>query len=181
MTGGLIRLVVAETGRPSPGRGRPRASRRGTTGEGAAGRQAEQGGAERGSTPTDERAAGRGSTISEERAAERGSTATEEGRPSAPSPGDGSVTLQWTSRWAGDGPGPAVVGTDGEADLILSLVPEDAKAILEGRLTPSVAYMQGRLKTSGDNELLLKVLKWTAGPGFEKALREWRVQFGGLG
>jgi hypothetical protein len=157
MTGGLIRLVVAETGRPSPGRGRPRASRRGTTGEGAAGRQAEQGGAE------------------------RGSTATEEGRPSAPSPGDGSVTLQWTSRWAGDGPGPAVVGTDGEADLILSLVPEDAKAILEGRLTPSVAYMQGRLKTSGDNELLLKVLKWTAGPGFEKALREWRVQFGGLG
>jgi predicted lipid carrier protein YhbT len=91
--------------------------------------------------------------------------------------GAASVALQWTSRWEGERPESPIAGGEGEADLTLSLAPEDARAILEGRLSPSVAYMQGRLKASGDNELLLKVLEWSASPAFAKALQEWRGQF----
>ncbi len=35
-------------------------------------------------------------------------------------------------------------------------------------LSPSVAFMQGRLKTSGDNGLLLSVLAWSATGAFAR-------------
>jgi hypothetical protein len=86
--------------------------------------------------------------------------------------------------WSAQGPQPVVeepsgkttsegAGTDeaaAEPALTLSLSPDDAQAVREGRLAPSVAFMQGRLKTSGDNALLLEVLAWTATPGFRPAV-----------
>jgi putative sterol carrier protein len=45
--------------------------------------------------------------------------------------------------------------------------------VKNGQLDPSVAFMQGRLKTSGDNALLLSVLKWSATPAFPSALSSW--------
>jgi len=36
--------------------------------------------------------------------------------------------------------------------------------------------MQGRLKTSGDNALLLGVLSWTATPAFSAALAAWSAE-----
>jgi hypothetical protein len=57
--------------------------------------------------------------------------------------------------------------------LSLGLGPEDAELVRRGQLAPSVAFMQGRLKTSGDNDLLLRVLKWSATPGFSGALAAW--------
>jgi len=71
---------------------------------------------------------------------------------------------QWSWRWAAEGPGPLQQGCDGEPDLTLALSPEDARLVAQGLLPPSVAFMQGRLKTSGDNGLLLSVLAWTATP-----------------
>ena len=81
---------------------------------------------------------------------------------------------QWSCQWAGDGPGEVSTGCDGEADLTLSLGPEDAQAVWDDQLPPSVAFMQGRLKTSGDNALLLRVLAWTATPGFAAARQRWQ-------
>ena len=86
---------------------------------------------------------------------------------------DSPATRQWSCQWAPDGPGPVAPGCDGEPDLTLSLSPGDAALVRQGQLAPSVAFMQGRLKTSGDNGLLLEVLAWTATPAFETALRSW--------
>jgi putative sterol carrier protein len=74
-----------------------------------------------------------------------------------------------------DGPEPGTLtpGCDGEPDLALTLSPDDARSVRDGELAPSVAFMQGRLKTSGDNALLLRVLAWTATPAFPTALSKW--------
>ena len=55
----------------------------------------------------------------------------------------------------GDGPGPVSAGLPGRAGPELTLSPADAEMVRQGQLAPSVAFMQGRLKTSGDNALLL--------------------------
>jgi SCP-2 sterol transfer family len=80
---------------------------------------------------------------------------------------------EWTFRWSADGPGPLRAGDDAEPDLTLALSPDDAELVKSGRLDPSVAFMQGRLKTSGDNALLLRVLAWTTTPAFTDALGSW--------
>lgn len=58
------------------------------------------------------------------------------------------------------------VESPGQVDLTLTLTAADAGAVLDGSLAPSVAFMQGRLRTAGDNGLLLGVLAGTAGAGF---------------
>jgi hypothetical protein len=55
----------------------------------------------------------------------------------------------------------------------LTLSPADAGLVKQGLLSPSVAFMQGRLKTSGDNALLLRVLAWSASDAFTPALATW--------
>lgn len=94
-----------------------------------------------------------------------------------PGQGEGEATpptvRQWSSQWAGDEPGPVTHGAGGEPALTLALSPEDARLVMRGELAPSVAFMQGRLKTSGDNGLLLKVLAWTATPAFAATLAAW--------
>lgn len=85
---------------------------------------------------------------------------------------------EWSWQWSEESPPLQVTeGSAGgpEPDLALSISPEDALAIKEGRLAPSVAYMQGRLKTAGDNALLLEVLRWTATPGFKEVLERYRA------
>jgi hypothetical protein len=80
---------------------------------------------------------------------------------------------QWSCQWSVDGPGPVSSGLEGEPDLTLTLGTDDARSVKNGQLDPSVAFMQGRLKTSGDNALLLSVLKWSATPAFPSALSSW--------
>jgi hypothetical protein len=77
---------------------------------------------------------------------------------------------EWSWQWSDGGPAGLVAGCPSEADLALSISPEDALAVKDGRLAPSVAFMQGRLKTAGDNALLLDVLRWTTTPEFMSAL-----------
>ncbi len=80
---------------------------------------------------------------------------------------------QWSCYWSATGPGPVSVGCPGDADLSLTLSPTDAEMVRQGLLAPSVAFMQGRLKTSGDNGLLLSVLAWSATDAFGPALASW--------
>ena len=54
-----------------------------------------------------------------------------------------------------------------DADVALTSTYDVAVAILRGDLAPSVAFMQGRMKTAGDPGKLLELLRSTAGPGYE--------------
>lgn len=88
-------------------------------------------------------------------------------------PGAQPGPAQWSCQWSADGPGPVSTGLEGEPDLTLTLGTDDARSVKNGQLDPSVAFMQGRLKTSGDNTLLLSVLKWSATSAFPSALSSW--------
>ncbi|MGA3219695.1 MAG: SCP2 sterol-binding domain-containing protein [Acidimicrobiales bacterium] len=83
---------------------------------------------------------------------------------------------QWSCSWTATGPGPVSAGCPGEPELTLTLSPTDAELVSQARLSPSVAFMQGRLKTSGDNALLLRVLAWSATGAFAPALAAWSAQ-----
>lgn len=65
---------------------------------------------------------------------------------------------------------PGAAGIDGAADLVLLLAAPDAIDVLKGDVEPSVAFMRGRLKASGDGGLLLGFLKSTVDPAFS----DWR-------
>ena len=84
-------------------------------------------------------------------------------------PQDGKAASPWTFWWSSGGPGPVPAGRDGQPDLTLTLSPGDAQLVKKGELEPSVAFMQGKLKTSGDNALLLSVLAWSTTPAFADA------------
>jgi hypothetical protein len=117
-----------------------------------------------------------GSRARARRPAGEGAAAPRGGTLEAPPPGP----VQWSCGWGEDGPGPVTPGCDGEPDLTLGLSPDDARSVQQGQLAPSVAFMQGRLKTSGDNELLLRVLAWTATPAFQASLAAWAGGHGQL-
>ncbi len=86
---------------------------------------------------------------------------------------DGSSVRQWSCRWSSNGPGAISPGSDDEPDLTLTIGTDDAYRVKRGELDPSVAFMQGKLKSTGDNALLLSILGWSATPAFTKALAEW--------
>lgn len=73
-------------------------------------------------------------------------------------------------------PGAGAPGIDSSADLVLLLGSDDALDVLKGDVDPSVAFMRGRLKASGDGGLLLGFLKSTVEPSFEA----WRRKVSGL-
>jgi hypothetical protein len=73
---------------------------------------------------------------------------------SATTEGDRPATLVWE-----DGRVTAAsLGASPRADVTFTLPAADARAVLAGELRPSVAFMQGRLKTAGDNGLVIGVL-----------------------
>jgi hypothetical protein len=63
------------------------------------------------------------------------------------------------------GPGPLA-----EPDVTLTAPHGLAVEIARGDVTPSAAYMQGRLKTAGDPGRLLDLLAWTHRPARREAL-----------
>lgn len=62
---------------------------------------------------------------------------------------------------------PGSAGVDASADVALLVAGEDAIELLKGDVEPSVAFMRGRLKASGDGQLLLGFLKSTTSREFE--------------
>ena len=67
-------------------------------------------------------------------------------------------------------PGGGSVGVAADADLVLTIARDDAWSVLTGEMEPSVAFMRGRLKATGDGGLLLAVLESTS----TGAYGEWR-------
>lgn len=65
-------------------------------------------------------------------------------------------------------------GVDPEADLVLLIADADATELLSGLVEPSVSFMRGRLKASGDGGLLLGFLRSTTDPKYES----WRKKVG---
>ena len=54
----------------------------------------------------------------------------------------------------------------GDAEVSLTMPLDEATEIAQGVLAPSVAFMQGRMKTAGHPGKLLDLLACTARPGF---------------
>lgn len=65
-------------------------------------------------------------------------------------------------------------GIDADADLVLLIAGDDAVDLLSGQVQPSVSFMRGRLKASGDGGLLLGFLRATTDAKFES----WRRTIG---
>jgi putative sterol carrier protein len=63
--------------------------------------------------------------------------------------------------FAGDELTGAEDGVLADAPLTITVTPADADALLARELDPSVAFMQGRLKTEGDTGVLLALLPVT--------------------
>lgn len=85
------------------------------------------------------------------------------------------VAIHWRyedGRPAAGGPGPAP-----DADLTLTVGAADAADVLSGRIEPSVAFMRGRLKATGDGALLLAFLESTTSGGYAG----WRDAMAGIG
>jgi hypothetical protein len=67
-------------------------------------------------------------------------------------------------------PGAGGVGQMADADLVVTIGEADAALVAAGEVDPSVAYMRGRLKATGDGALLLGWLASTATDAYD----EWR-------
>ncbi len=70
---------------------------------------------------------------------------------------------QWTVRVA-DGACQVLDGLQGTPDLIVQGEGEDYVRIMEGTLMPMEAFLQGRVKFSGDISLALKMQSWFRRP-----------------
>lgn len=75
---------------------------------------------------------------------------------------DGDVRLHIVGAEVGMGPA-------ADAAVTLTLPYVDAVAVIQGELEPSVAFMQGRMKTAGDLGQVLDLLAATATPAFRAA------------
>ncbi|MFZ5791576.1 MAG: SCP2 sterol-binding domain-containing protein [Pseudomonadota bacterium] len=59
--------------------------------------------------------------------------------------------------WDGTGPMAVIGNEDGDADTTLKMTAANAKALLEGRLDPTLAYMTGKLKVEGKLGVAMKL------------------------
>ena len=76
--------------------------------------------------------------------------------------------VKWSLAVAGGALSASPGGRSG-ADVTLTFTRDDAVAIAQGQLEPSVAFMQGRMKTAGDNGLVLDLVRATHSPAFRDA------------
>lgn len=60
-------------------------------------------------------------------------------------------------RWDGTGFRPEVDNEDGEVDTEIRMTSEDLKKMMSGTLSPSLAYMTGKLKVSGKVGVAMKI------------------------
>jgi hypothetical protein len=65
-----------------------------------------------------------------------------------------------------DGAVMALGSVPADPALTVTVSPADAELLKTGSLSPAAAYMQGRLKPAGDNELWLKLAKFSTTPEF---------------
>lgn len=73
-------------------------------------------------------------------------------------------------------PSAGEAGVDASADLVLLLASDDALDVIRGEVEPSVSFMRGRLKATGDGALLIGFLKSTT----EAAFASWRDEIASL-
>jgi putative sterol carrier protein len=75
------------------------------------------------------------------------------------------IALHW--RYDGGRPGSGSAGPADQADLTFTMTAADAAQVISGEVEPSVAFMRGRLKASGDGALLLGFLESTTTDKFD--------------
>ena len=96
-------------------------------------------------------------------------------REAAPAVGDSAIECAVTGGPDGEVKLHAVghevaLGALDASDVSLTVPYAEAMAIARGELEPTVAFMQGRMKTAGDPGKLLDLLEATATPAFRQGL-----------
>lgn len=82
--------------------------------------------------------------------------------------GDVAYHLEFDGgRAVGGGPGP---GDDAEVDVVLTTTYDVARDVARGELEPTVAFMQGVLKTQGPTARLVPLLALTQSPAYRAAV-----------
>jgi hypothetical protein len=74
------------------------------------------------------------------------------------------IPVHW--RYQDGVPTAGAVGAVADADLEFTLAAPDASDVISGAVEPSVAFMRGRLKASGNGGLLLAFLQSTTSEAF---------------
>jgi hypothetical protein len=87
---------------------------------------------------------------------------------------DGDVTYHLAYR--GGRVSDGGLGADPDAEVVLTTVHEVAAAIAAGDVEPSVAFMQGRLKTEGPTSRLLPLLALTQTEAYQAAADRLRAE-----
>lgn len=100
------------------------------------------------------------------------------GRTSRTSRTGGDLGYHW--RYQDGVPGAGGTGVTGDAELALVMARADAWDVLTGQVEPSVAYMRGRLRATGDGRLLLELLESTATDAYRAWLQQARNLAGPL-
>ena len=85
---------------------------------------------------------------------------------------DGDVTATWRVTASGTD---VAVESASDAAVGFSCSHKDAIAIVEGILAPAVAFMQGRLKTTGDNGVVIRLLEVASTSGFAELSERLRL------
>jgi predicted lipid carrier protein YhbT len=67
------------------------------------------------------------------------------------------------------------LGTLPDADFTMTLSYDDAVKIQQGELDPNAAFMQGRMKVSGDMGKLLQLMPLTSSPEYQQLQEEIRA------
>lgn len=75
------------------------------------------------------------------------------------------IAVHWS--YAAGVPSVGEIGPGSDADLELTLSAADTIDVLSGAVEPSVAFMRGRLKASGEGGLLLAFLESTTSKDFD--------------
>ena len=95
--------------------------------------------------------------------------------PAAAPPAPVTVTFTVTGGPDGDATGALDLWPDGQGarrEVGFTLPAGEARSLIAGDLAPSVAFMRGRLKTSGDAGAVLDVLAATATASWESARQQ---------
>ena len=78
--------------------------------------------------------------------------------------------VSWTERWKGGKLESVALGADKAADIAFTTKWSDFLTYVSGDRTPSVMFMQGRLKMTGDMRMLLAILPSMDRDGFVSGL-----------
>ena len=70
----------------------------------------------------------------------------------------------------------AALGADDAAEVTLTQTYDDAEKIAKGELDPNAAFMQGKIKVTGNMQKLMQLMPLTNAPEYKELQKQLRTQ-----